>query len=102
MPKDTINKLTEAEARAEKIEKEARDQAKRIIEDAKKEADKIMKNADNSISEILSDASKAAKLKVEDLKRNTDTKLNQEIEFIQKKASTSADVILEIVKNELL
>ena len=36
MPKDTINKLTEAEARAEKIEKEAKEQAKRIIEDAKK------------------------------------------------------------------
>ena len=27
MPKDTINKLTEAEARAEKIEKEAKEQA---------------------------------------------------------------------------
>ena len=77
MPKDTINKLTEAEARAEKIEKEAKEQAKRIIEDAKKEADKIMKNADDSISEILSDASKAAKLKVEELKRILILNLNK-------------------------
>ena len=44
-----------------------------------------MKNADDSISEILSDASKAAKLKVEELKKNTDSKLKQEIESIRKK-----------------
>ena len=32
MPKDTINKLTEAEARAEKIEKEAKEQRQEINE----------------------------------------------------------------------
>lgn len=61
-----------------------------------------MKNADDSISEILSDASKAAKLKVEELKKNTDSKLKQEIESIRKKSSAGTDAILEIVKRELL
>ena len=59
-------------------------------------------NADDSISEILSDASKAAKLKVEELKKNTDSKLKQEIESIRKKSSAGTDAILEIVKRELL
>ena len=61
-----------------------------------------MKNADDSISKILSDASKAAKLKVEELKKNTDSKLKQEIESIRKKSSAGTDAILEIVKRELL
>lgn len=45
---------------------------------------------------------KRPKLKVEELKKNTDSKLKQEIESIRKKSSAGTDAILEIVKRELL
>lgn len=61
-----------------------------------------MKNADDSISEFYLMPLKRQSLKVEELKKNTDSKLKQEIESIRKKSSAGTDAILEIVKRELL